>query len=172
MRYGKIKYFDIANGSGVRTSLFVSGCYRHCPGCFSPETWDFRYGEEFTADTEREILKSLEPNHISGLSILGGEPLANRFELIPFMRTVKEQFPEKPLWLFTGYGWNELVTMANADESVAEILALTDVLKAGMYLENQYEAGLQFRGSRNQELIDLKKTRQTGVKTLWQSEFA
>ena len=167
MRYGKIKYFDAANGSGVRTSLFVSGCYRHCPGCFSPETWDFEYGQEFTEKTEKEILESLKPDYISGLSVIGGEPLENRQALIPFLRKVKNVYPNKTIWLFTGYDWTELRGIASVDSSVTDLLNLVDVLKAGDFVEDQKQVGLLFKGSKNQELIDMNKTRAAKKKVLW-----
>lgn len=171
MRYGKIKYFDIANGSGVRTSLFVSGCYRRCPGCFSPETWDFNFGGDFTSEVEDEILKSLEPKYISGLSVIGGEPLENRKDLIPFLKKVKERFPEKDIWIFTGYDWEEIRLLASLDISMREFLSLVDVMKVGDFVQGLYEPGLQFRGSRNQELINVKKTRETGYKVLWEGSI-
>ena len=170
MRYGKIKYYDVANGSGVRTSLFVSGCYRHCPGCFSPETWDFGFGTVFDETTEETIIQSLKPDYIAGLSILGGEPVESRFELIPFMRRVKELYPGKKIWLFTGFDWDELMELSNVDDAVAELLELTDVLKAGPFVEEFAEVGLAFRGSRNQQLIDMSKTREAGEPVLWKGE--
>lgn len=170
MRYGKIKYFDIANGSGVRTSLFVSGCYRHCPGCFSPETWDFSYGVEFTSETEKLILDSLKPEYIAGISIIGGEPIESRFELIPFLEKVRKLYPRKTIWLFTGWDFDEVMEIANLDPSVQELIDLVDVLKAGSFEEDKAEAGLLFRGSKNQILVDMKKTREQGDLVLWEEE--
>ena len=170
MNYGRIKYYDIANGTGVRTSLFISGCYRHCPGCFSPETWSFDYGEPFTKDTENEILESLKPDYIAGLSVIGGDPMESRKELIPFLKKVKETYPEKTIWFFTGYTWSEIALMTDRDSSVKELIDLVDVLKCGPFIESQAEAGLVFKGSRNQELVDMNKTRSTGEKVLWKGK--
>ena len=105
MNYSVIKKFDISNGPGVRVSLFVSGCTHHCKGCFNPETWSFDFGQEFTADTEEEILEALRPDHIRGLSLLGGEPFEpqNQARLLPFVKRVREAFPEKTIWCYTGY---------------------------------------------------------------------
>lgn len=169
MRYGNIKYYDIANGSGVRTSLFVSGCSRHCLGCFSPETWDFDYGTVFDDAAENAIIESLKPDYIAGLSILGGEPVESRSTLVPFMKRVKELYPGKEIWVFTGYSWDELRALSATDETVAEMLALTDVLKAGPFVKDMSEAGLTFRGSKNQVLIDMNETRETG-KVIWRKE--
>ena len=105
MNYGEIKKTDIANGTGVRVSLFVSGCTHHCKGCFNPETWNFEYGKPFTKEVEEELLKALTPTHITGLTLLGGEPMepSNQQVLVPFLRTVKAQFPNKTIWCYTGY---------------------------------------------------------------------
>lgn len=171
MRYGKIKYFDIANGSGVRTSLFVSGCYRRCPGCFSPETWDFKFGGDFTDEVAEDILESMNSKFIAGLSIIGGEPLENREDLIPFMKKVKERYPEKTIWLFTGYDWDEISLIASIDNSMKEVLELVDVMKVGDFVQELYEPGLKFRGSKNQELINIRKSMETGNKVLWQEDI-
>ena len=171
MRYGKIKYFDVANGSGVRTSLFVSGCRRNCPGCFSPETWDFNFGGDFTDEVEEKILDSMDFKYISGLSVLGGEPMESRRELIPFLKKVKEKFPEKDIWIFTGYDWAEISLIVSVDGSMKEIMELVDVMKVGDFVQGLYEPGLQFRGSRNQELIDIRKSLETGYKVLWEGSI-
>ncbi len=152
MRVAGIKYFDVANGSGVRTSLFISGCKRYCKGCFNPEAWDFSFGEEFTECTEKEILDSLRPDYIAGLSVLGGEPLESCRELVPFLRRVKEMYPKKELWLFTGYELEKVVELGKADASVAELLGVIDVIKVGPFVEELKEAGLAFRGSSNQKI--------------------
>ena len=168
MRYGRIKKYDIANGEGVRISLFVSGCFRHCPGCFSPETWSFEYGQPFTKETEAEILESLKPDYIAGLSVIGGEPLESRSELAQFLRKVKTIFPNKTIWLFTGYTWSEIKMLMYTDSTVKELLSYVDVLKAGPFDKEQAEAGLVFKGSKNQQLIDLNKTRESGQTVLWE----
>ena len=150
MNYGVIKKTDIANGTGVRVSLFVSGCRNRCPGCFQPETWDFDYGIPFTKDTEDEILEAMRPEWISGLSVLGGEPMEpeNREALLPFLARVKEEYPEKDIWLYTGYTWEKLKGLP--------VLEYVDVLVDGRFVEEWKDAGLAFRGSRNQRIIHLR----------------
>lgn len=149
MNYAEIKKVDIANGPGVRVSLFVSGCRNHCKGCFNPETWDFDYGRPFTRATEDEIIEALRPLWIQGLSILGGEPTEeeNAAVLIPFLKRVRAALPDKDIWLYSGYTYEVL-----RDK---EILTLADVLVDGPFLLEQKDAGLAFRGSRNQRIIDL-----------------
>lgn len=151
MNYAEIKKVDIANGPGVRVSLFVSGCRNHCKGCFNPETWDFDYGRPFTRETEDEIIEALRPSWIQGLSILGGEPTEeeNAAVLIPFLKRVRAALPDKDIWLYSGYTYEAL-----RDK---EILTLADVLVDGPFLLEQKDAGLAFRGSRNQRIIDLRK---------------
>ena len=151
MNYAEIKKVDIANGPGVRVSLFVSGCRNHCKGCFNPETWDFDYGRPFTRATEDEIIEALRPSWIQGLSILGGEPTEeeNAAVLIPFLKRVRAALPDKDIWLYSGYTYEAL-----RDK---EILTLADVLVDGPFLLEQKDAGLAFRGSRNQRIIDLKE---------------
>ena len=153
MNYGTIKKVDVANGPGVRVSLFVSGCRNHCIGCFNPETWDFDYGKPFTRETEEEIIEALRPSWIQGLSILGGEPTEEENEkvLIPFLKRVRTELPEKDIWLYSGYTWEML--------QGEEILQLVDVLVDGPFLQEQKDAGLAFRGSRNQRIIRLEKGR-------------
>lgn len=151
MNYAGIKKVDIANGPGVRVSLFVSGCRNHCRGCFNPETWDFNYGDPFTKETEDEIIAALRSSWIQGLSILGGEPTEEENEkvLIPFLERVRRELPEKDIWLYSGYTWEMLQS--------EEILTLVDVLVDGPFLLEQKDAGLAFRGSRNQRIIYLRE---------------
>ena len=151
MNYAEIKKVDIANGPGVRVSLFVSGCRNHCKGCFNPETWDFDYGRPFTRATEDEIIEALRPSWIQGLSILGGEPTEeeNAAVLIPFLKRVRAVLPDKDIWLYSGYTYEAL-----RDK---EILTLVDVLVDGPFLLELKDAGLAFRGSRNQRIIDLRE---------------
>lgn len=151
MNYAEIKKVDIANGPGVRVSLFVSGCRNHCKGCFNPETWDFDYGRPFTRETEDEIIEALRPSWIQGLSILGGEPTEeeNAAVLIPFLKRVRAVLPDKDIWLYSGYTYEVL-----RDK---EILTLADVLVDGPFLLELKDAGLAFRGSRNQRIIDLRE---------------
>lgn len=151
MNYCGIKKVDIANGTGIRVSLFVSGCRNHCPGCFQPETWDFDYGEPFTEKTEEELITALRPSWIRGLSILGGDPMEpeNQKELLPFIRRVKETYPGKDIWLYTGYRLEQVWD--------SPLLSYVDVVVDGPFVEKEKDAGLAFRGSRNQRIIDLKE---------------
>ena len=150
MKYCGLKKTDIANGLGVRVSLFVSGCRNQCPGCFQPEAWDFNYGEPFTPAIENEIMEALSPSWIQGLSILGGEPMEpeNQAALLPFLRRVKEAMPEKDVWLYTGYHLEEVAT--------SPLLSYTDIVVDGPFDETKKDAGLAFRGSRNQRILDLR----------------
>ena len=166
MNYGEIKNFDIANGEGVRVSLFVSGCTHHCKNCFNPETWNFDYGQPFTEETEELILKELAPDYINGLSLLGGEPFepSNQAVLLPFLRRVKELFPNKTIWCYSGYLFDsELLSESRARcEHTDEMLSLIDVLVDGEFVQELYSITLQFRGSSNQRIIDVKKSLQSG----------
>ena len=150
MNYCGIKKTDIANGPGVRVSLFVSGCRNHCPGCLQPETWDFAYGEPFAKANEDEIIAALRPSWIQGLSILGGDPMEpeNQEALLPFIRRVKEELPEKDIWLYTGYLLRQVGT--------SPLLSYVDVIVDGPFVEAEKDAGLAFRGSRNQQIIHLR----------------
>ena len=171
MHYGNIKYCDIANGEGVRTTLFVSGCTNRCEGCFQPETWDFTYGAPFTRETEDEILQSLAPAYVNGLTLLGGEPLEpkNQASLLPFLRRVREAYPQKTVWCFTGFTYEALKTDGSYPRTALtdELLSLCDVLVDGKFVQAEKDITLRFRGSRNQRLIDLAKTRASGTLTLW-----
>lgn len=171
MYYGSIKNCDIANGIGVRVTLFVSGCRNHCPGCFQPETWNFAYGEPFTEETEKLILEMLEPDYINGLTLLGGDPFEpeNQRALLPFLRRVKRAFPRKSVWAFTGYHYEDLLCADNDHhcDATDEMLERIDVLVDGPFVENLKDIALRFRGSSNQRLIDLNLTRERGEITLW-----
>lgn len=149
MNYCGIKKTDIANGPGVRVSLFVSGCRNHCPGCFQPETWDFDYGAPFTEEIEDEILTALRPSWIQGLSILGGDPMEpeNQEALVAFLKRVKTELPEKDIWIYTGYLLEKI--------SNSPLLQYTDVLVDGPFMEVEKDISLAFRGSRNQRMIRL-----------------
>lgn len=166
MNYGEIKTFDIANGEGVRVSLFVSGCTHHCKNCFNTETWDFNYGEPFTKDTEDKIINELSPDYIDGLSLLGGEPFepSNQSALLPFLRRVRQEFPDKTIWCYTGYLFDdELLNESRARcEHTDEMLSLIDVLVDGEFKQDLYDISLSFRGSSNQRIIDVKKSLETG----------
>lgn len=164
--YGTIKNCDIANGEGVRVSLFVSGCTNHCKHCFQPETWDFEYGQPFTAETEAELLRMLSPSYIAGLSVLGGEPFEpdNQKALLPFLRRVREAYPGKNIWCYSGFTLDELRTDGSYPrrETTDDMLSLLDVLVDGRFMEEYKDISLRFRGSRNQRLIDLNATRASG----------
>ena len=166
MNYGEIKNFDIANGEGVRVSLFVSGCTHHCKNCFNKETWSFDYGEPFTGEVEDKIIAELAPSYINGLSLLGGEPFEpqNQAALLPFLRRVKALFPEKSIWCYSGYLFDrELLSESRARcEHTDEMLSLIDVLVDGEFVQELYSITLQFRGSSNQRIIDVKKSLQSG----------
>ena len=162
MNYGEIKNFDIANGEGVRVSLFVSGCTHHCKNCFNKDTWSFDYGEPFTKETEDKIIKELTPDYISGLSLLGGEPFepSNQEGLIKLLRRVKAELPDKNIWCYTGYLFDkELLGNSRARcEYTDEMLSYIDVLVDGEFVQELYSITLQFRGSSNQRIIDVKKS--------------
>lgn len=149
MNYAEIKKFDIANGEGVRTSLFISGCTHHCKGCFNQIAWDFNYGKLFTIEVEDDIIKSLEPDYIQGLSLLGGEPLEsqNIEVLLPFIKRVKSIYPNKDIWCYTGYTYEDL--------SCKEFLSYINVLVDGEFVEELKDISLKFRGSSNQRIIRL-----------------
>ena len=151
MRYGEIKKCDIANGEGVRVSLFVSGCTHHCKGCFNEATWDFDYGKEFTQETEEEILKALEPEYVNGLSVLGGEPFEpqNQRALVPFLKKVKERYPGKTIWCYTGYTYEEIL----ANPRLKTVLDYIDVLVDGRFEQALFSPYLEFRGSSNQRIL-------------------
>ena len=164
MNYGAIKENDIANGTGVRVSLFVSGCTHHCKNCFNPETWDFGYGTPYTEETENKILELLNSSYINGLSLLGGEPMEpqNQRVLIELLRKVKKTYPKKDVWLYSGYVFEEIQSGRAHCEVTDEMLSLIDVLVDGPFVEEKKKITLKFRGSENQRVIDVKKTLESG----------
>ena len=174
MNYGNIKECDIADGPGVRVSLFVSGCRHHCKGCFNEETWNFNYGQPYTEETEAEILNSLDSNFIQGFTLLGGEPFEpeNQRALVPFLKRVRTECPNKDVWCFSGYTLDgELMKASRARcECTDEMLSLIDVLVDGRYVEALRNLALTFRGSENQRIIDLNQTRKQGRIVLWEEE--
>lgn len=161
MYYGRINKTDIANGPGVRVSLFVSGCRNRCKGCFNPETWDFNYGETFTEDAFREIYEAMSPDHIAGLTILGGDPMEpENIEMVTLIsKNIKDWFPDKTIWIYTGYLYEDLKDLA--------IMRYIDVLVEGPFIESLKDISLQFRGSSNQRIIDIPATRKSGDIKLW-----
>ena len=170
MNYAEIKTCDIANGEGVRASLFVSGCTHRCKGCFNEIAWDFQYGSLFSEETEEYLLKELAPGYVAGLTLLGGEPFepVNQRGLISFLEKVKAQYPHKNIWCYTGYLYDvDLVSGGRAYcECTDRMLELIDVLVDGPFVEEQKDIRLKFRGSANQRIIDLKKSRECG-RVVW-----
>ena len=162
MNYANIKWYDIAIGPGVRVSLFVSGCRNRCKNCFNPETWDFEYGQPFTTEIEDKILKAMEPEHIRGFTLLGGEPFEpeNTEAVLPFMRRMRKMYPEKSIWCFTGYDYErDLLTGKKGDhDTVIKLLRCLDVLVDGRFVEELKDLNLRFRGSSNQRIIALKES--------------
>ncbi len=166
MHYGNIKNCDIANGRGVRVTLFVSGCRNKCKGCFQPETWDFNFGTLYTKETEDKLLKMLSPSYINGLTLLGGDPFEpeNQRELLPLLRRVRETYPDKNIWAYTGYLFDTLIGGKEHPccETTNEMLSYIDVLVDGKFMEELHNISLQFRGSSNQRIIDVKKSLEKG----------
>lgn len=173
MHYGELKKCDIANGIGVRVTLFVSGCTNHCPDCFQPQTWDFDYGKTFTDETKAEIFAELDKPFINGLTVLGGEPFepGNQRELLPLLREVREKYPDKTIWCFTGFRLDDELLRDGSYprcEATDGMLACINVLVDGRFVKELKDISLQFRGSRNQRVIDMDRTRETGQVTIWE----
>ena len=173
MNYGQIKKCDIANGVGVRVTLFVSGCTNHCFNCFQPETWDFDYGKPFTAETEAEIFAELDKPFIAGLTLLGGDPFepCNQRALVPFLRRVRARYPDKTIWAYSGFTLDRELTVDGSHprcEVADEMLSMLDVLVDGRYVDELRNISLRFRGSSNQRIIDMNLTRRAGQIVLWE----
>ena len=162
MKFAAIKKHDIANGSGVRVSLFVSGCTHHCEGCFNPETWDFNYGTLYTEETEQEVLDAVAPDYIRGLSLLGGEPFepANQVALLPLLRRFRQLYPDKTVWCYSGYDFEKDILAGRLGpwETTQEMLSYLTVLVDGEFHLEEKDITLRFRGSRNQRIIDVQKS--------------
>lgn len=158
MKYANIKKHDIANGPGIRVSLFVSGCNHHCKGCFNSEAWDFNYGNDFTKETIKEIINSLSKDYINGLTILGGEPmeLVNQPSVLELIKEIKKELPNKSIWLYSGFTYEEINKMTNKEAK--EIINNIDVLVDGKFVIDLYDPALFFRGSSNQRVIDIKES--------------
>ena len=179
MNYSTIKYYDTADGLGIRTALFVSGCRIHCPGCHNSEAWDFKAGKEFTEIEMNEIIESLKPSYVSGLSILGGEPTEpeNLPAVAKIVSTVKKQLPNKSIWIYSGrtynaikdkyLNWYSVNTWPDLYDAVKIIFNLADVLVDGPFMKDQRDISLKFRGSPNQRLIDLKTGQVIDPASLW-----
>ena len=172
MNYATIKNCDIANGPGVRVSLFVSGCTHRCPGCFNEVAWDFEYGEPFTEETVETLIKMMAPAHIKGLTLLGGEPFEpqNQPSLVKLLRRVKETYPQKSIWAFSGYLFDRdiLAWRLGPREITEEFLSYLDVLVDGPFIQEKKNLSLRFRGSENQRLIDVPESLRKGEVVLWQ----
>ena len=162
MNYADIKRVDVANGEGVRVSLFVSGCNHHCKGCFNECAWDFNYGNKFTDENIDEVINYLNHDHIEGLTLLGGEPLEyiNQEGILPLVKRVKERFPNKNIWCYTGFDFEKDVVekMSKNNETTKELLNYIDVMVDGKFEEDKKNLKLKFRGSSNQRIIDVKES--------------
>ena len=169
MNYANIKDFDIANGPGVRISLFVSGCTHHCTGCFNREAWDFDYGQPFTQETVDEIIQMMKPAYIKGLTLLGGEPFEpqNQGPIVELLRRVKKEYPQKSIWAFSGYLFDRDILSGRLGDT-REYLSYLDVLVDGPFVEAKKNLSLRFRGSENQRLIDVPASLAAGEVILWQ----
>ena len=170
MHYGNIKRLDIANGEGVRVSLFVSGCRNHCENCFQPETWSFQYGQPFTQETENTLLEDLKPSYVDGLTLLGGEPFEpeNQRELVKLLRRIRAERPGKDVWCYTGYTLEQLRGAGHPHcEVTEEMLSMIDVLVDGRFVEALKDVSLKFRGSSNQRIIDVQRTLSSGEIVLY-----
>ena len=172
MNYAEIKNCDIANGPGVRVSLFVSGCTHHCPGCFNQVAWDFHYGQPFTQQTIDEILELIKPDYIRGLTLLGGEPFEpeNQPDVVKLLRQLKEKYPQKSIWAFSGYLFDRDILSGHLGdwEITKEYLSYLEVLVDGPFVEAKKNLGLRFRGSENQRIIDVPASLARNEIVLWQ----
>lgn len=175
MNYADIKQYDVANGTGVRVSLFVSGCTHHCKECFNKEAWDFNYGKPFTDKEIEDIIQYLKPGYIAGLSLLGGEPFepANQEGLLPLLREVKSTYPEKNIWCYSGYLFDKdiLEHMCKEFAITRELLSYIDILVDGEFVVAQKNLKVNFRGSDNQRIIDVKKSLEIGEVVHWEGEI-
>lgn len=175
MNYADIKQFDVANGIGVRVSLFVSGCTHHCKECFNKEAWDFQYGKPFTEREIDKIIEYLKPDYVSGLSLLGGEPMepSNQEGLLPLMRRVHEEYPDKNVWCYSGYLFDKDIVgrMCKKSDVTRELLSYIDILVDGEFIVKQKNLKVNFRGSDNQRIIDVKKSLAAGEVIHWKGEI-
>ena len=170
MHYAEVKYFDVANGPGIRVSLFVSGCPHACPGCFNEIAWNYEYGEKYTEEVEEKILKAVSKAEIQGLSLLGGEPLypANLHALLPLLRKMKERLPKKDIWCYSGYTYEELLSREGKEKKeLDELFSYLTVLVDGRFIEAEKDITLLFRGSKNQRLILVEESRRRGEVILY-----
>ena len=176
MKYAKIKKCDVANGPGVRVSLFDSGCNHHCKNCFNREAWDFNYGKEFTEDEQNEIIEDLKPEYITGLSLLGGEPFerTNQEGLVPLIKKVKEKYPNKKIWCYTGFTFDNQIIgemiKKEGRKTTKEMLENIDYIVDGKFIEELKDPKLRFKGSSNQRIIDVKKSLRENKIINWEEE--
>ncbi|MBQ9057986.1 MAG: anaerobic ribonucleoside-triphosphate reductase activating protein [Atopobiaceae bacterium] len=174
MNYAEIKYCDIANGVGVRTSLFVAGCRHGCPGCFNQIAWDFAMGKPYDSSVEDEIVASLEPDYVAGITLLGGEPLEpeNQPALADLLMRIKRELPNKSVWIYSGFTWEELTELESRAQTahLERMLNCCDVLVDGRFEQALYDISLRFRGSSNQRIIDVPASRAAGEIVLWQGD--
>lgn len=173
MNYAEIKQYDVANGPGVRVSLFVSGCTHHCKECFNPETWDFNYGKPFTEETVQKILEYIKPDYVKGLTLLGGEPFehVNQQGLLPLVRAVRKEYPQKNIWCFTGYDYEKDIMgwMVPQWVETGELLSYIDVLVDGEFMIEKKDLNLVFKGSSNQRTILVQESLERGKICLWET---
>lgn len=173
MNYAKIRKCDVANGPGVRVSLFVSGCNHHCKNCFNRDAWDFNYGNKFTEKQEEQIMEDLKPEYITGLSVLGGEPFeqTNQEGLAPLVKKVKQTYPDKKIWCYTGFTFDKQILGKMIEEehrnTTKQMLENIDYIVDGRFVEELKDPKLQFRGSSNQRIIDVKKSLEEKEIVLW-----
>jgi len=174
VNYAEIKQYDVANGTGVRVSIFVSGCTHHCKHCFNEETWDFNYGRPFSETEVDQIVEYLKPDYVAGVSVLGGEPFepSNQEGLLPLLQAVKKEYPEKDIWCYTGYLFDKqiLEDMCRKSEVTRQMLSCIDILVDGRFVEEKKNLKLRFRGSENQRIIDVKKSLEQGRVIHWEHE--
>ena len=169
MNYSGVKTFSIENGTGVRVSLFVSGCRHHCKGCFNEETWDFNHGDPFTKEIEEQIIMSMKPDYMAGITLLGGDPAEpeNQAALLPLLRRIRAELPEKTVWMYTGYVLEDFKIGGRAYcEATEEFLKSCDVVVDGPFIMNKKNLSIKFRGSENQRIIDMQKTIEAGAVVL------
>jgi anaerobic ribonucleoside-triphosphate reductase activating protein len=174
VNFATIKPFDVANGPGVRVSLFVSGCTHRCKGCFNEEAWDFSYGEEFTSESLDKILTAMKPDYIKGFSLLGGEPFEprNQIVLADVLEKIKKAYPDKTVWCYTGYTYDkDLLSGRLCDKNITDrMLKNIDILVDGKFVEELKNLKLRFKGSENQRIIDLRKSEESGLVVLWEGD--
>ena len=169
MHFASIKNFDVANGVGVRVSLFVSGCNHHCEGCFNKEAWDFNYGNEFSEEEINKIIEMLKPDYIKGLTLLGGEPMeiVNQEGILPLVKKIKEIYPNKTIWCYSGFTFDQIMKMCEKWDTTKELITYFDVLVDGKFELSKKDLSIRFRGSSNQRIIDMRESLKENKVILW-----